>query len=292
MVGILDIGSNSVRFVVYEPPYIGEIPVFNEKVQCGLGRDLDATGKLSPEGKKSAIDALIGFRAIAKAMGVKRIEVIGTAALRDAKDGTKFAQTIAEKTGFKTRIISGEEEAHYSALGVTSYFPDAQGVVGDMGGGSLELANISQKTISDEYSGLLGALRVKAQRDKRAYAQKHFKDIPEALKNKKNFYAIGGTWRTLAQMYLSLNKKSQLPVRGFKVSAEKISEFAAEISARKSVSLIRDFHIEQKRADLLPYSALLLSELLPYLGTKYVVFSDTSIREGVLLDILKKAKKP
>src|SRR5215472_2108683 len=86
-VGVIDIGSNSVRLVVYDALSRAPLPLLNEKVLCGLGRELGETGKLNPAGVDSALAHLQRFVALARAIGVRRLDALATAAVRDAEDG-------------------------------------------------------------------------------------------------------------------------------------------------------------------------------------------------------------
>ncbi len=138
-VGVIDIGSNSIRLVVYDGLRRAPFPIFNEKVLCGLGRELDQTGRLAPAAIEPALENLDRFVRLADAMGVRRLDPIATAAVREATDGAAFVEAILRRCGLEVRVISGEEEARLSALGVGSAFPGATGLVGDLGGGSLEL---------------------------------------------------------------------------------------------------------------------------------------------------------
>src|SRR5579859_1962158 len=138
-VGVIDIGSNSVRLVVYDALSRSPVPLLNEKVLCGLGRGLGETGKLNPEGVASALAHLERFVALARTIGIRRLDALATAAVRDAEDGPAFAAEVRRRTGVPVRILSGEAEGHLSALGVIAGIPDASGVMGDLGGGSVEL---------------------------------------------------------------------------------------------------------------------------------------------------------
>ncbi|MBM3542174.1 MAG: Ppx/GppA family phosphatase, partial [Alphaproteobacteria bacterium] len=135
--GVIDIGSNSIRLVVYDAPARALVPLYNEKAMCGLGKGLVGRGRLAPEGASLALSTLRRFTDLARAMEVGRLDVIATAAVREAEDGAEFAKAVERRCGVKVRVLSGEEEGRLSALGVTSDVPGAAGVVGDLGGGSL-----------------------------------------------------------------------------------------------------------------------------------------------------------
>src|SRR5581483_11763098 len=136
-VGIIDVGSNSIRLVVYERASRAPLPVFNEKVLCGLARGLDATGRLNPEGVEMALANIDRFTTLAHNMRVTSLDLLATAAVRDAVDGAEFMHELARRPGIKAHIVSGKDEARFSGFGVMCGMPDASGVMGDLGGGSL-----------------------------------------------------------------------------------------------------------------------------------------------------------
>jgi exopolyphosphatase / guanosine-5'-triphosphate,3'-diphosphate pyrophosphatase len=141
-VGVIDIGSNSVRLVVYEGISRSPTPIFNEKVLCGLGREVSTKGKLNPDAVESAIAALKRFRALCDVLEVGDLRVVATAAVREAKDGAAFIREAEKACRTSIEVLSGKREARLAALGVIAsvYRPD--GVAGDLGGGSLELVEV------------------------------------------------------------------------------------------------------------------------------------------------------
>ena len=159
-VGVIDIGSNSIRIVVFSGATRAPLPIFNEKVMCGMGRRLHSTGKLDPDGVDLALGNLPRFAAAAEALGVDRLRVVATAAIRDALDGAQFIARVRETAGLKIEIISGETEARLSALGLVSSLPEADGVIGDLGGGSLELVRLDKGALGPQATLKLGPLRL------------------------------------------------------------------------------------------------------------------------------------
>src|SRR3569832_1364201 len=159
-VGIVDIGSNSIRLVVYEQALRSPLPVFNEKVLSALGRDLQSTNRLNPEGVRLALDNLERFETLARNMKVARFDMLATAAVRDAEDGEEFVAEVKRRTGETVLIVSGKEEARLSGLGVICGMPDADGVMGDLGGGSLELMALEKGTLGPSATLPLGPLRL------------------------------------------------------------------------------------------------------------------------------------
>ena len=157
---IIDLGSNSIRMLIYDNILNSQIPVFNEKAVCQLGKNLDRTGKLDPKGAEFALTVLKRFKQILSNLKVKKYKAIGTAALRESTDAKEFitkSQKIIKK---KIIVLSGNKEAENSALGVVIGFQKVNGVVADLGGGSLELARVEKNIIHEKISLPLGVLRI------------------------------------------------------------------------------------------------------------------------------------
>ena len=198
-VAVIDVGSNSVRLVVYDKRSRSLIPVFNEKALPGLGKGLERTGKLNAEGRKDALINIRRFIALTRAMNVTEVEMLATAAVRDAKDGKDFAKEIERATGVAVHVISGEEEARLSAMGVLAGVPEADGLMGDLGGGSLELVLLNKGKIKDQVTLPIGPLRlIEATEGDPDAAQKiidrHLEELPWLPEVKgRTFYPVGGT---------------------------------------------------------------------------------------------------
>ncbi|HJY48633.1 MAG TPA: Ppx/GppA family phosphatase, partial [Stellaceae bacterium] len=159
-IGVIDLGSNSLRLVVFERLGAAVFPLFNEKVMCGLGRGIASTGRLNPEGVALALVNLRRFVAFARAIAVDHLAVLATAAVRDAVNGVEFTETVRKRWRVPVRILSGSEEARLSALGVVSGIPDADGLMGDLGGGSVELVGLDHGRLGPHVTLPLGPLRV------------------------------------------------------------------------------------------------------------------------------------
>jgi len=141
-VGVIDIGSNSVRMVVFDGAARSPAYFFNEKILCGLGAGFAETGRLNPQGRIRAMIALRRFAALAKGMGVSPLLTVATAAVRDASDGAEFRDDVFRHTGLEIQIVAGDEEARLSAQGVLLGWPGAEGLICDIGGSSVELAEL------------------------------------------------------------------------------------------------------------------------------------------------------
>ena len=199
---VIDIGSNSVRLVVYRLEGRAIWTVFNEKVLAGLGRDLARTDTLSPEGVETALAAVRRFRAVLESVKPGAVFVAATAAVRDAIDGPAFVKRVHDETGYRIRVLSGMEEANYAALGVLAGAPLAQGVVGDLGGSSLELTTVGQGRVGEGITLPLGPLALAASGPfdpiKVRTADERCLDQANAGRFKTaTIHAVGGAWRNL-----------------------------------------------------------------------------------------------
>ncbi|MEE8272330.1 MAG: Ppx/GppA family phosphatase, partial [Alphaproteobacteria bacterium] len=274
-VGIIDIGSNSIRLVVYDRLSRAPVPVFNEKVLCGLGRDLVRTARLNPDGVAMALTNLARFTRLLDGMGVGHVDVIATAAVRDAEDGDSFVAGVKRTCGLDITVISGAEEARLSAMGVLSGTPGADGVMGDMGGGSLELVGLDRHTIAQQVTLPLGPFRLmdgKASRPQiRALVGRHF-EAQEWLAGyrARSFYPVGGAWRTLAKVHMSKLKHPVHVIHQYTAPGPEIQQLAGLISRQGKSSLERLADVNKRRLETLPYAALVMEQLLTVLAPTQV----------------------
>jgi exopolyphosphatase/guanosine-5'-triphosphate,3'-diphosphate pyrophosphatase len=290
--GIVDIGSNSVRLVVYDSIGRAPLPRFNEKSFCRLAEGLDETGRLSDEGVERTLRALRRFKAIADAMGVDRVDVLATEATRRASNGPDLVAAIERETGFRTRILSGEEEATFAATGVISGFFRPIGLVGDMGGGSLEIAQALDDRVGPERVSLpLGALPVASLMARHGKGAKGEIDriladrLPGAMSS-PTFYAVGGGWRALGRVYMAATGAPLPVVHGFEADAGKLRSFAADLWKRPPENLAGLSGLPSRRAGTIAGSALVIDRVLKALGSERVVFSSLGVREGWLYSLL------
>ncbi|MCB9957765.1 MAG: Ppx/GppA family phosphatase [Rhodospirillaceae bacterium] len=290
-VGVIDIGSNSIRLVVYNGIGRQPIPIFNEKVLCGLGRSLQATGRLDPEGRAMAEENLLRFHRLSRGMGVERLFVVGTAAVRDAEDGQEFVDDLQAKCGLAVRVVSGAEEARLAALGLISGLPGATGVVGDLGGGSLELIDVEAGVIRAQETLPLGPLRLMAAPGGKGTARTTVREalatlpwLPAAAG--RTFFPIGGAWRSLAKVHMARAKHPLRVIHELTVPTDTLRDLANLISRQGKASLDRLPGVSKRRLDALPYASLVLGEVLDAMQPGRVVFSAYGLREGLLFDQL------
>lgn len=300
--GVIDIGSNSVRLVVYDGAVRAATPIFNEKVLCGLGKSIASTGQLGEDGVTKALAALRRFRAIAHILKVKNLRVLATAAVRDATDGPGFILRAEEAVGAHIEVLSGEREAQLAAYGIRMGFMHADGLAGDLGGGSLEVIDIYKDRLNDAATLPLGGLRLIDQTGDKI--EKALPIVDEAvarinwLANGRGrpFFAVGGTWRALAKLHMEHINYPLRVMHGYSIPTREAIEFCQYVRRIKKLSSLPGIEeVARARREVLPYGALVLERLLEALAPSEVVFSVFGIREGLLFSLMtphEQAKDP
>ncbi|AQR73087.1 Ppx/GppA family phosphatase [Sphingomonas sp. LM7] len=284
---IIDIGSNSVRLVVYEGAARLPAVLFNEKVMAGLGRALSETGAIDKGGLKRARAALSRFAALAREMQVSELRTVATAAVRDASNGGELIHA-AEKLGLEVELLSGVEEAMASGMGVLSGIPEADGVVGDLGGGSLELVRVVAGTVTDRVSFPLGVLRLGAIRaegkdalDRRV--AKLIADSGWAGRGKGlPFYLVGGSWRALARLDMHQTDYPLPVVHQYPIALERVGVLQQILTEIPKAELKAIPDISGARIPTLPDATALLASVLKHLGSSGSMVSAYGLREGLL----------
>lgn len=293
---IIDIGSNSVRLVVYEGAARLPAVLFNEKVMAGLGRSLSETGAIDKGGLARARSALARFAALAREMRVSELRTVATAAVRDASNGSELIRA-AEALGLEVELLSGTEEATASGMGVLSGIPDADGVVGDLGGGSLELVRVVAGTVTDRVSFPLGVLRLGVIRaeGKGMLDRRVAKLLAEAGWSGRGkglpFYLVGGSWRALARLDMHQTGYPLPVVHQYPIALDRVGELQrilAEIP-RAELKAIPD--ISSARIPTLPDATALLASVLKHLGSSGSMVSAYGLREGLLYQRLTPAQR-
>lgn len=288
LAGIIDIGSNSVRLVVYQGLTRTPAVVFNEKVMAGLGRGLASDGRLSDSSINQAVTALARFAMLAEDMGVRNLRTVATAAVREARNAGRFIDTVRDRCGLEVEVISGEAEARGAALGVIAGIPDADGVVGDLGGGSLELIRVAGGAVHDRISLPIGALRLDAVRRRGARALRPFiaaalDQVSWAAKgNGKPFYMVGGSWRALAQLHIHLSDHPLPVVHQYCMQPDAPARLVRSLARIDPKTLKNVTAISSSRLPSLPGAALLLDAVVKRLGSSACIASAYGLREGLL----------
>jgi exopolyphosphatase/guanosine-5'-triphosphate,3'-diphosphate pyrophosphatase len=291
-VGVIDIGSNSIRLVVYDRLCRMPVPLCNEKVLCGLGRGVERSGQLNPRGVEQALANLVRFRMLADHMGVIRLDGLATAAVRDTEDGPAFIAAVRERAGIEVRIIDGEEEARLSALGVLSAIPGADGIAADLGGGSLELIGLDRGALGPRLSLPLGPLRLLESGGERPSASQ--KLIEQTLARvdwlgafrRRRLYLVGGSWRAIAKLHIMQTRYPLHVIHQYSVPGADLTGFAAGIAKQSRAGLEKMPGASRRRLETLPLAALVLEHLLRLAEPAAVVFSAYGLREGHMFDLL------
>ena len=300
-VAVIDIGSNSVRLVVYEGLTRSPTPIFNEKVLAGLGREVQTTGLLAPDAVEKALAALRRFRALCDRMDVAQLWAIATAACRDAKNGKAFVGEAESICGTKIDILSGKREAELAALGVVSGFHRPDGIVADLGGGSLELTEVHGHRVKTGLTLPLGGLALQDISSKSI--KKAEKIVRSALQDARpleagkgrTLYAIGGTWRALARLHMWQTGYPLHVMHGYVMPAKEAFDFSSLVHRVDPEMLSQIEVVTDARRPLLAYAALVLENLVRIAKPKEVVISALGVREGLLysmLDAKEREKDP
>jgi exopolyphosphatase/guanosine-5'-triphosphate,3'-diphosphate pyrophosphatase len=292
----VDIGSNSVRLVVYDGLRRSPSPIFNEKILCGLGKGVAISGRLGEAAIVRALAALRRFRELNRQIGVKQVFALATAAAREAENGPDFIDRAEEAIGVGISILSGKEEARLAALGVIAGIPEADGIAGDLGGGSLELIDIKGGKLQDGITLPIGPLRLM---DLSSGSMQRSREIVDDFLAKarildrldgRSFYAVGGTWRNLARMHMAQSHYPLHVLHHYSMTRQQASGVADLVSGLSSATLKDVKDISRSRSDTLPYGALVLERLLNRGRAKDVVVSVYGVREGLLYSKLPRRK--
>jgi len=289
--GIIDIGSNSIRLVIYDGPARIPAALFNEKVMAGLGKGVSRDGTLDAESMDRALAALGRFRRLAEQMGVPHPRTVATAAVRDAANGNMFIDRVID-LGLNVELLSGDDEARFAGLGVIASIPQANGIVGDLGGGSLELARVVDGEVRETSSFPLGVLRMEAVKAKgpRAVGVLIAKMLERSGWTGKGaglpFYMVGGSWRSLARLDMHLTH-FPLPILHHYWMPPENAQYLVRVLAHLDKKRLRDVAgLSGSRIPSLSHAASLLSHLVRRLGSSELIVSAYGLREGLLYDEL------
>jgi exopolyphosphatase/guanosine-5'-triphosphate,3'-diphosphate pyrophosphatase len=292
-IAIVDIGSNSVRLVIYEGPWRHAAALHNEKAICAIGRNMVSTGNLDADGMVCALETLARFRELCDGYEVRDVGAVATAAARDAMNGREFIRRAEKQLGYPIRILSGEEEARIAAEGTLAGIPDADGLVADLGGGSLDMV-----TVKDGKTGIaatlpFGPLRLMdvagANLNKaRNIVEKGLDklDLAKSLKGRA-LYAVGGIWRALAHVDMDERDYPLRVLHHYVIPAGRAVKLCRVVSGLSRKSLEKMPSVPKRRAEALPYGALVMEEMIRSFALKEVVVSAFGLREGVLQRKLK-----
>ncbi len=284
---VVDLGSNSVRLVVFEGRGRNPVPIFNEKAVLRLGRGLEATGLLNEDGVAQTLTVMNRYYAIARAMGAEPFEVLATAAVRDARNGPALVAALeARMPGVAIRVLSGEEEAELSADGVLCGIPAADGILADIGGGSLELVRLFDGQRGEARTLPLGVIRL-ADRSggdavrARALAEIDLARVPWLGEGAgRDLYLVGGAWRALARIHIAQTGYPLNMIHHYMIGRDEARDLTGVIAAASRRVLERMPGVPRRRVEDLPLAAIVLRRLLRATAARRVVFSANGLREG------------
>jgi exopolyphosphatase/guanosine-5'-triphosphate,3'-diphosphate pyrophosphatase len=300
-VSVVDIGSNSIRLVIYEGMSRSPAMLFNEKVMCGLGKGLAKTGRMDQASVDRALASLHRFKALSKQARASTMFALATAAAREAENGPDFIHQAEMILGQKVRVLTGEEEAYFSALGIVSGFHDPDGIVGDLGGGSLELIDVAGGMIGKGITLPLGGIRLSeasggSAAQARIVARKYLRTA-NLLKNGtgRAFYAVGGTWRSIGKLHMEVQNYPLHMMQGYELGFADAMDFLTDIVTAKDPKDPAYAAISKGRRNLLPFGAVAMQETIAIMKPSRVFFSAQGVREGYLYSLLpdrEKARDP
>ncbi|MEY8880988.1 Ppx/GppA family phosphatase [Donghicola sp. XS_ASV15] len=289
-VGVVDIGSNSVRLVIFDGAARSPAYFFNEKVMCGLGKGLLETGMLNPEGKVKARATLHRFQALARSIGCAPLHVVATAAMREAIDGPEFKEQIESETGMTIHVVDGTEEARLSAQGVLLGWPGAYGLVCDIGGSSMELAEISKGKIGKCVTSPLAPLKLQdiegGVKARRAHIEETLDQLLEELGPQHDrLFLVGGSWRAIGRINMERMNYPLHVLHEYRMTCPELMETLDFIKDHKDLEGLRKAcGISSARMALVPLAAEVLEAVVKRLDPHDIAISSYGIREGLLYE--------
>ncbi|QUS36703.1 Ppx/GppA family phosphatase [Falsirhodobacter algicola] len=292
-VGVVDVGSNSVRMVVFDGAARSPAYFFNEKVMCGLGLGLAQTNRLNPKGRERALAALHRFAVLARGMGIKDMSVVATAAVREAEDGPEFHAQVEALTGLKLRVIDGDQEARLSAQGVLLGWPGAQGIVCDIGGNSMELARISTGEVGARGTTPLGPFRLQqvpgGVKERRAHIREVLEPLRDLIQPRRDrIFLVGGSWRVIARLDMERRHYPLTVLHEYRMQPADLLETLDWIGRSDLGELRSATGTSAERMDLVPYACEVLRELVEMFDPSEIDISSYGIREGLLYEQMPK----
>jgi len=288
-VGVVDVGSNSVRLVVFDGAARSPHYFYNEKILCGLGAGMDTTGKLNPDGRRRALAALRRFQILAEGMGIAPLAAVATAAVRDASDGEDFRAQVLRETGLRLQVISGEEEARLSAQGVLLGWPEADGLVSDIGGSSMELAEVHDGRVGRRLTLPLGPLKLETfkggKKERRAHVARILDEAAALLgRDGRRIYLVGGSWRAIARIDMLRRKYPLTVLHEYRMSPQQVAATVDYIDKTNLTDIGAETSTSEARLSLVPLAAEVLNELVRAFAPREIAVSAYGIREGMLYE--------
>jgi len=289
-VGVVDVGSNSVRFVVFDGAARSPAYFYNEKIMCALGAGLGETGRLNPKGRVRALDALCRFAALARGMGLPPLMAVATAAVREAEDGPDFVAEVEARTGLRLDVIPGDEEARLSAQGVLLGWPGSYGLVCDVGGASMELADLARGRVGRRVTSPLGGLKLREIKGGPKALAAHIAEVVARLhadmdhETGMRLFLVGGSWRAIARIDMERRAWPLTVLHEYRMDAAAVAATRAFIADADLPALRARCDLSEDRMALVPVVVQVLDELVRVFRPKDIAVSSYGIREGMLYE--------
>ena len=288
-VGVVDVGSNSVRMVVFDGAARSPAYFYNEKIMCALGRGLSETGRLNPQGRERALAALRRFQLLAEDLGIAPLTAVATAAVREAEDGPDFRQEVLRETGIRLWVIDGREEARLSAQGVLLGWPEAEGLVCDIGGASMELAVVGEGQVGRRLTSPLGPLKLQEIRGGRKALKSHLRATIERLAETmgtghRRMFLVGGSWRAIARLDMERRGYPLHVLHEYRMTPKSARETLDWIALSDPAGLRARTGTSEARMALVPLAGEVLRQLMKVFSPRELAVSAYGIREGLLYE--------
>lgn len=290
--GVIDVGSNSVRLVVFDGAARSPAYFYNEKIMCGLGEGLSDTGRLNPVGRARALAALTRFAALREGMALPPYIAVATAAVREAEDGESFVREVLEKTGITLHVIAGEDEARLSAQGVLLGWPGSYGLVCDIGGSSMELADLARGDIGARVTSPLGPLKLKQIKGGPTELTAHIESVIDQTHvqmgniTDMRLFLVGGSWRAIARIDMHRRNWPLTVLHEYRMTIADVTATRAYIETANLDKLRKDLGISEERMALVPLAVQVLDPLVRRIRPRDIAISSYGVREGILYEMM------
>lgn len=288
-VGVVDVGSNSVRLVVFDGAARSPAYFYNEKIMCALGAGLSESGHLNPEGRVRALAAIRRFQEIGRQICHGDLTAVATAAVREANDGPDFCAEVLRETGLNIHVIDGKEEARLSAQGVLLGWPGSYGLVCDIGGSSMELAEIDNDQVGRRVTSPLGPLKLRdikgGKKGRRAFINQTLDQLKDQMGSQRNrLFLVGGSWRAIARIDMERRGYPLRVLHEYRMSAKAIAATAKYIKENNLEELRLRCGVSSNRMALVPYAIDVLRGVVRRFKPHDIAVSSYGIREGMLYE--------
>ncbi|KMK67675.1 Ppx/GppA family phosphatase [Puniceibacterium sp. IMCC21224] len=293
-IGVIDIGSNSVRLVVFDGAARSPAYFYNEKVMCGLGAGMAESGRLNPQGRARALSAIARFKMLADGMGLPTLTAVATAAVREAEDGPEFRREVEQTTGLRIWVIDGEEEARLSAQGVLLGWPGSYGLVCDIGGSSMELAEMAGGRVGRRVSSGLGPLKLRDLPGGKKGRDQVIRDTVAQLADhmgtqRDRLFLVGGSWRAIARIDMHRRNYPLHVLHEYRMTTKSAQATAKFIEKADLEALRSDCNLSSARMALVPLASEVLHRVVQQFQPKDIAISSYGIREGLLYEQMPQA---